>query len=369
MRPGGAGAGRHADAAGDRSTRSTRWQRDGWAPEIVVLLQPTSPLRRPEHIRDAVALLRETDADSVVTVVEVPRHLSPDYVMRIEDGVLRPFLPEGARVTRRQDARPAYSRDGTVYAFWRDTLERFGNIYGDDCRPLLVDAADRCRSTRRPTGPRPRAILAAERGVGGERERACAQLVPRCRAGTASARSWRAVQARAGSSAISPRWPRARDTIVAGPWLGEVGFELLYWVPFLRWFAERFHVAPERLLVVSRGGTASWYRPFAGRLPRDLRLPHARGVPPPPRRARRGQRRAEADAGARLRARAAARAAPTDVAHRVDAAPVDDVRAVQPVLVGARRTSVGARARRATRRLRAAACRRHARCPRRRTRR
>jgi len=53
------------------------------------------------------------------------------------------------------------------------------------------------------------------------------------------------------------------DTIVAGPWLGEVGFELLYWVPFLRWFAARFHVAPERLMVVSRGGTASWYRPFA----------------------------------------------------------------------------------------------------------
>jgi hypothetical protein len=52
-------------------------------------------------------------------------------------------------------------------------------------------------------------------------------------------------------------------TIVAGPWLGEVGFELLYWVPFLRWFARRFHVAPERLLVVSRGGTAAWYRPFA----------------------------------------------------------------------------------------------------------
>jgi len=53
-------------------------------------------------------------------------------------------------------------------------------------------------------------------------------------------------------------------TIVAGPWLGEVGFELLYWVPFLRWFARRFELAPERLLVVSRGGTASWYRPFAG---------------------------------------------------------------------------------------------------------
>jgi hypothetical protein len=53
--------------------------------------------------------------------------------------------------------------------------------------------------------------------------------------------------------------------IVAGPWLGEVGFELLYWVPFLAWFAERFDVPPERLIVLSRGGTASWYGPFTGR--------------------------------------------------------------------------------------------------------
>lgn len=53
-------------------------------------------------------------------------------------------------------------------------------------------------------------------------------------------------------------------SIVAGPWVGEVGFELLYWAPFLAWFAERFDVAPERLTVVSRGGTESWYQPFAG---------------------------------------------------------------------------------------------------------
>jgi CMP-N,N'-diacetyllegionaminic acid synthase len=115
---------------------------EGWAPEIVVLLQPTSPLRRPAHVRDAVTLLRETRADSVVTVVELPRHLSPDYVMTIDNGRLRPFLAEGARITRRQDARPAYSRDGTVYAFWRATIERYGGIYGDDCRPLLVDPSE-----------------------------------------------------------------------------------------------------------------------------------------------------------------------------------------------------------------------------------
>ncbi|HEY5616575.1 MAG TPA: hypothetical protein VIK60_01445 [Vicinamibacterales bacterium] len=59
----------------------------------------------------------------------------------------------------------------------------------------------------------------------------------------------------------------ARDTrpIVLGPWLGEVGFELLYWIPFLRWFAERYNVPPERLIAVSRGGAATWYAPFASR--------------------------------------------------------------------------------------------------------
>ena len=115
---------------------------EGWVADVIVLLQPTSPLRRPSHVRDAVAMLHESNADSVVTVVEVPRHLSPDYVMRIDGGLLQPFLPDGHRVTRRQDARPAYSRDGTVYACWRRTIEQFNSLYGDRCQPLIVDAAD-----------------------------------------------------------------------------------------------------------------------------------------------------------------------------------------------------------------------------------
>ena len=114
----------------------------GWEAEIVVLLQPTSPLRTPGHIRAAVEALRVSGADSVVTVVELPRHLSPDYVMRIDGGRLVPFLAEGARVTRRQDARPAFVRDGTVYAFWTRTLRESKSIYGGDCRPLVVPARE-----------------------------------------------------------------------------------------------------------------------------------------------------------------------------------------------------------------------------------
>ena len=114
----------------------------GCAPEIVVLLQPTAPLRRPEHIAQAVAMLRRTNCDAVASVIPLPLHFSPDYVMRIEEERLVNFLPEGARKARRQDVRPAYSRDGTVYAFRRSTVERYGTIYGEDCRPLLVDPAD-----------------------------------------------------------------------------------------------------------------------------------------------------------------------------------------------------------------------------------
>jgi CMP-N-acetylneuraminic acid synthetase len=114
----------------------------GWSPDVIVLLQPTAPLRRGSHISDAATLLTESNADAVASVVELPRHLSPDYVMRIEDGRLVNFLPQGARVTRRQDARPAFVRDGTVYAFWRRTLAETGSIYGRDCRPLLVAAED-----------------------------------------------------------------------------------------------------------------------------------------------------------------------------------------------------------------------------------
>lgn len=115
---------------------------DGWKADIVVLLQPTSPLRTGAHISNAVNALRESQADSVVTVLELPRHLSPDYVMRVDGGRLVPFLAEGARITRRQDARPAFVREGTVYAFWRRTLDEQRSIYGNDCRPLLVPARE-----------------------------------------------------------------------------------------------------------------------------------------------------------------------------------------------------------------------------------
>ena len=48
--------------------------------------------------------------------------------------------------------------------------------------------------------------------------------------------------------------------IVIGPWVGEVGYELLYWIPFLNWALKEFGLEKRRLIVVSRGGARHWYR-------------------------------------------------------------------------------------------------------------
>lgn len=51
--------------------------------------------------------------------------------------------------------------------------------------------------------------------------------------------------------------------VIIGPWTGEVGFELLYWVPFVRRMVAAYGIPPERLIVVSRGGVARWYGALA----------------------------------------------------------------------------------------------------------
>jgi hypothetical protein len=61
------------------------------------------------------------------------------------------------------------------------------------------------------------------------------------------------------------RLSRSDGPILVGPWLSEVGYEVLYWVPFVRWFARQYGVAPDRMVAVSRGGVAGWYGDVAHR--------------------------------------------------------------------------------------------------------
>jgi len=53
--------------------------------------------------------------------------------------------------------------------------------------------------------------------------------------------------------------------VVVGPWLMEIGFELLYWIPYLRATLSRLGIPKERVIAISRGGVKSWYADIAGR--------------------------------------------------------------------------------------------------------
>ena len=107
------------------------------SPEVVVLLQPTSPLRRAEHVDAAVRLLLESGADAVVSVVAVPHRYSPEALMDVVDGRV---VARGSARTR-QEKGLVYARNGPAVLAVRS--ERLGDdLYGGDCRPYLMDERD-----------------------------------------------------------------------------------------------------------------------------------------------------------------------------------------------------------------------------------
>src|SRR6185436_12157586 len=54
------------------------------------------------------------------------------------------------------------------------------------------------------------------------------------------------------------RLARSSRPILVGPWRSEVGFELLYWLPFLENFRQQYGIARDRLIYLGRGGSAQW---------------------------------------------------------------------------------------------------------------
>lgn len=55
----------------------------------------------------------------------------------------------------------------------------------------------------------------------------------------------------------------ASGPVAVGPFVGEVGYELLYWRPFVLRLLRSRNVEPERVTVVGRGGSATWYGEYA----------------------------------------------------------------------------------------------------------
>jgi len=111
---------------------------EDYEPEIIVLLQPTSPLRPAADIDRAIALLKQTGADSVVSLCDA-RH-SPYWMNRLEGDRVLPFLQNVPEYARRQDLPPVYRLNGAVYATRRRILMEQNRLLGEDTRGIVMDA-------------------------------------------------------------------------------------------------------------------------------------------------------------------------------------------------------------------------------------
>ncbi len=102
---------------------AVRWleEHDGYVSDYTMILQPTSPMRQPHHIREAVDLIAASGADSVVSVSDVPAHYHPMRTLRVDaSGGAMLFVtgePVRRRINRRQDLPAVCAMNGAIYLF------------------------------------------------------------------------------------------------------------------------------------------------------------------------------------------------------------------------------------------------------------
>jgi CMP-N-acetylneuraminic acid synthetase len=120
-------------------------ENEGYVPEIVVQLRPTSPLRRTWHVDQAVRrLLERPEADSVRTVCTPFQN--PFKMWQISaDGFMRPLIQTNlseAYNMPRQLLPEVYWQTGYVDAAWSETITEKESMTGDFILPLVIPASD-----------------------------------------------------------------------------------------------------------------------------------------------------------------------------------------------------------------------------------
>src|SRR5439155_2287504 len=85
-------------------------QYDRWVPDLIVNLRPTSPMRTPSHVDEAIQLLVETGADSVKAVCLARQHPHKMW-LRQPDGAIEPYLKTQMRLSRGPDVPRAELED------------------------------------------------------------------------------------------------------------------------------------------------------------------------------------------------------------------------------------------------------------------
>ena len=101
--------------------------------EYIVYLQPTSPLRTEYHINESIELIKKhPDANSLVSVVNVPHNFIPESLMKSNDGYL--YEIDDMKIYNRQKKPSYFARNGAaIYITKRENLKDYifgGKILG-----------------------------------------------------------------------------------------------------------------------------------------------------------------------------------------------------------------------------------------------
>ncbi len=102
--------------------------------DIIVLLQPTSPIRDPEHIDRAVELLWNSDCESLASVKGPFKKRDP-ILKAIRDGILEDYSP----VKDPKNIEPFYLYNASLYAVKRDYFVQHKKLISPKQIPLIMD--------------------------------------------------------------------------------------------------------------------------------------------------------------------------------------------------------------------------------------
>ena len=106
--------------------------------DIVVLLQPTCPLRTVGDVEGCLDLMARSGADTVITVAETKYHPMGMWY-RDENSRLEPYATTEAKGYNRQDLKTIYWRTGAVYVIRREVILERNAIFGDKVCGYVVN--------------------------------------------------------------------------------------------------------------------------------------------------------------------------------------------------------------------------------------
>ena len=139
---------RPAELAGDNAGAVDMWQHVWTESEahfstrfdISILLEPTSPLRRPEDLTLTIDTLIESGCDAAATVSPSPAHFTPHKCLTLDDrGIIGFYHAEGHRYSLRQKIPRYYHRNGICYALKRKTLLDNSTIIESNCKAVVIE--------------------------------------------------------------------------------------------------------------------------------------------------------------------------------------------------------------------------------------